>query len=193
MRVIAGSLGGRRLSAVPGRSTRPTAERVREALFSRLGSRYDLAGISVLDLFAGTGALGIEALSRGAAHLVAVDSSRRATAVLAANLEACGVAGEAEVLGEEVERCLSRLARAGRCFDGVFVDPPYGCGLDRDTLARLASGRLVSRSGWVAVESSVEQDMPESEASLTRVREDVYGDTKVTLYEHCGQAGEGKL
>ncbi|TFH22297.1 MAG: 16S rRNA (guanine(966)-N(2))-methyltransferase RsmD, partial [Myxococcales bacterium] len=98
MRIIAGQLRGRRLGAVPGRLTRPTSDRVREALFSRLQSRYEFSGVDVLDLFAGTGALGIEAVSRGASGLVSVELNRSAAQVLVDNLRGCGVTGRAEVI-----------------------------------------------------------------------------------------------
>ena len=187
MRVIAGTLGGRRLPPGPGKATRPTADRVREALFSRLQSRYRLEGISVLDLYAGTGALGIEALSRGAHSLVSVEMSRRAARVLIANLQACSVSGRTEVLVRDASTALSVLHRRGVSFEGVFVDPPYGMGLAARSLAALADTGLVELGGWVSVETSSEEDLPERIGTLVRMREDVYGDTKLALYE-AGEA-----
>jgi 16S rRNA (guanine(966)-N(2))-methyltransferase RsmD len=183
MRVIAGTLGGRRLTSVPGRATRPTADRVREALFSRLQSRYRLEGISVLDLYAGTGALGIEALSRGAHRLVSVEISRRAARVLIANLQACAVSGRTEVLVRDASAALSALGRRGISFAGVFVDPPYGMGLAARSLTALAETGLVEDGGWVSVETSSDEVLPERVGALVRMREDVYGDTKLALYE----------
>src|ERR1700752_4701957 len=110
MRVIAGAAKGRRLRALPGRSVRPTADRVKEALFSMLQSRFDLDGAAVLDLFAGTGALGIEALSRGAARAVFVESDRGARTVLEANLTLCGLSDRSRVLPVPVRRALEMLA-----------------------------------------------------------------------------------
>jgi 16S rRNA (guanine(966)-N(2))-methyltransferase RsmD len=183
MRVIAGTLGGRRLTSVPGSSTRPTADRVREALFSRLQSRYGLAGITVLDLFAGTGALGIEALSRGASRLVSVEIDRRAARVLIANLQACELDGRTEVLVRDAVAAIDALQRRRLAFEGVFLDPPYGRGLALRALEVLGVGPLVMEGGWVSVEADRDEELPQRVGRLLRVREDVYGDTKLVLYE----------
>ena len=183
MRVIAGAYGGRRLVAVPGVRTRPTADRVREALFSRLQSRYPIGGISVLDLFAGTGALGIEAVSRGAGRLVSVERSRQAARVLLENLRSLGLEGRAELVVRDFEDALAELARSGSLFEGVFVDPPYGQGLAIRTLELMAASGLLARGAWIAVETADEETLPTVVGLLVRVREDTYGDTKLTLYE----------
>lgn len=183
MRVIAGSFGGRRLVAVPGDLTRPTADRVREALFSRLQSRYGLEGLHVLDLFAGTGALGIEAMSRGARSLVSVEWSRRAARVLLENLRSFDLAGRTELLVHDFEAALTELSAAGRVFGGVFVDPPYGRGLALRAVERVVQSGLLDRGAWVSVETGDDEELPSSFGRLVRVREDVYGDTKLTLYE----------
>ena len=120
MRVIAGTYGGRELVAPPGRATRPTSDRVREALFSILG---DIEGARVLDLFAGSGALGIEALSRGASAATLVDSAAPATEAIRRNLSALGVG--AEVSRQSVPRFLQAARKRAREYDLVFVDPPY--------------------------------------------------------------------
>ena len=121
MRVIAGQWGGRRLQAPPGAATRPTSDRVREALFSVLGDR--VAGADVLDLFAGSGALGIEALSRGAATATFVDSASASIRAVHANLEAVGAG--AEVRRSDARRFLGAASAASRQYDLVFLDPPY--------------------------------------------------------------------
>jgi 16S rRNA (guanine966-N2)-methyltransferase len=121
VRIVAGRFGGRRLRAPAGRGTRPTSDRVREALFSILGAR--VAGADVLDLFAGSGALGLEALSRGAAAVTFVDSAPAAARAIRDNLEALGVA--AEVRREDALRFLETAARRPRHYDLVFLDPPY--------------------------------------------------------------------
>jgi 16S rRNA (guanine966-N2)-methyltransferase len=122
MRVIAGTWGGRRLQAPPGAATRPTSDRVREALFSVLGDR--IAGARVLDLFAGSGALGIEALSRGAAEATFVDAAPAAVRAIKANLEALGA--EATVRRGDARRFLGAASATARQYDLVFLDPPYG-------------------------------------------------------------------
>ncbi len=187
MRVIAGTLGGRRLSPVPGRSTRPTADRVREALFARIESRYGLEGAGVLDLFAGTGALAIEALSRGAASAVCVEAGRRSVAVLRRNVASLDLAESIEVRAVDFRVALRDLGGVGREFDGVFIDPPYGQGLEREALEALAGSALLARPAWVVVETARDEETPSDVGSLCRVREDVYGDTKVALYERADE------
>lgn len=122
MRVVAGSARGLRLDAPPGRGTRPTSDRMREALFNSLGSLDLVAGASVVDLFAGSGALGIEALSRGAASATFVESDRTAVAVIEANLRRCRLADRADVVASPVERF---LASSRTPFDLALADPPY--------------------------------------------------------------------
>lgn len=125
MRVVAGSSRGRRLVAPEGTSTRPTSDRVREAVFNALGSLDAIDGATVADLFAGTGALGIEALSRGAAHATFVERDRRALAALRANLDATGLGDRATVVAGDVERWVDDEVAAGRRVDVVLADPPY--------------------------------------------------------------------
>jgi 16S rRNA (guanine966-N2)-methyltransferase len=150
MRVIAGRLGGRRIAAPPGRDTRPTGERTREALFSSLDPR--LPGARVLDLYAGSGALGIEALSRGAASCVFVERDRWAAAVVSRNLADLDLGAESAVHRAPAERFCA--APSGGPFDLVLCDPPYALALV-DVLARLAdlhaAGALVD-GGTVVVE-----------------------------------------
>ncbi|MDP2483287.1 MAG: 16S rRNA (guanine(966)-N(2))-methyltransferase RsmD [Candidatus Palauibacterales bacterium] len=133
LRIIAGEFGGRRIEAPPGRSTRPTREIVREAWFSVIGDR--LPGSRVLDLFAGSGALGLEALSRGAAHVCFVEASPQALAALRRNVRALGVDSRTQVVAGDVFAALGRVARQGsQSWDLVLADPPYGS----DAARRLA-------------------------------------------------------
>lgn len=183
---------------MPGKVTRPTADRVREALFNRLLVRYELEGASLLDLFAGSGALGLEALSRGATELLSVERDRGALGVIEANFERCGLRADgtpadglqAEVLGVEVAAALGRLAREGRVFDGVFVDPPYAGPLALETLEMLGGLELLGPGGWVSVETDRQARLPDSTGSLLLVRRDDYGDTALWLYE-AGRGGRG--
>ena len=151
VRVISGEAHGRRISAPRGLVTRPATARVRASIFSRLASRFELEGAHVLDLFAGSGSLGLEALSRGAAHATFVDSSRTATTAIARNLRATGLDSRARVLALEVKRALSELAAAGERFDLVFVDAPYRDDSSAAVLAILADSRLVTLEGWTVV------------------------------------------
>lgn len=176
MRVIAGSAKGRRLRAPRGLDVRPTSDRVREALFASLGDR--IPGASALDLFAGSGALGIEALSRGAVRAVLVERNPRAVAVIAENLDRTGLAGRARVVRDDV----ARFCRApGSSFDVVLVDPPYLLATP-EVYALLgdlvAAGGLV-RNGVVVVER--DRRDPTSAAltppGLALARTATYGDT----------------
>jgi len=180
LRVIAGRLGGRRLRAPRGRDrTRPTADRVREALFSMLG---ELDGTVALDLFAGTGALGIEALSRGAERVVFVERDAAAIRALRANLAGLGLAAaEAEVRVGDASAALRAARGAGETYDLVFVDPPYGQAreMGRELSALLPA--LLAPGARVVVES--DRRAP-AELPLEVVRQKRYGDTTVTIHRH---------
>lgn len=171
MRVVAGSARGRRISAPPGTDTRPTTDRVREAVFNALGSLGAVAGAVVTDLYAGSGALGIEALSRGAASVHFVESDRRAVAVIEENLAVLGLGDRAVVLRRPVEAALADLPAP---LDLVLADPPYAF----DGWAALLAGiapRLAD-DGLVVIESGAAVDLP---AGWERVRERTYGGTVV--------------
>lgn len=181
MRVIAGTYRGRRLFAPRGHATRPTADRVREALFSIL---FDVSGWRVLDLFCGTGAVGIEALSRGAVHATFVERGKAALDLLRRNLGALGIdENEATVLTLPVDRALAHLSREGQRFDLVFADPPYD---EAETLlppilARVSE--LLSDQGKVVLElrSRHAPPTPGPELSLDDVRR--YGEAELAFYE----------
>lgn len=184
MRVIAGRLGGRRLVAPRGAETRPTTDRVREALFSALG---DVSGAAVCDLYAGTGALGIEALSRGAARAVFVESGRAALAALRENLASLDLGQIARVIPLPVERALDRLTQVegDAPFDLVLMDPPWAA----LPAAAAAAGRLV-RLGLLAppgrparlVLEHARRDAAPAIPGLSLESTRTYGDTAVSLY-----------
>lgn len=144
MRVVAGSAKGRRLAAPGGLSTRPTPNRVREAVFNSLYSLDAITGAQVLDLFAGTGALGIEALSRGAATAVFVEHDPAVAGVLRSNLEATGLSAMATVMVLDVAEALDELAH--RCFDLALVDPPYAFDAWPELLSRVPAAVVVAES-----------------------------------------------
>jgi 16S rRNA (guanine966-N2)-methyltransferase len=175
VRVISGRWGGRRLQTPAGDATRPTGDRVREALFSVLGERT--AGARVLDLFAGSGALGIEALSRGAAEATFVDSSPAAIRALRANLDALG--GAAEVRRQDARRFLVSASGAARQYDLVFLDPPY-------RLARRLGAELSTTLPGVLAPSAVvvaESDRRSPlELDLPLHDERRYGDTLIRIH-----------
>jgi len=182
MRVIAGQWRARRLLGPPrGAETRPTSDRVREAVFNLLGERVE--GARVLDLFAGTGALGIEALSRGAAHVTFVEADRGLCETIQTNLENLEAAPEAyALLKRDVRRSVKSLAGP---FDLVFVDPPYGHLLEREALAVLCAEGSLAPGATVVVEhaSREEVSLPPAAADVLGDADTrAYGDTSVTLF-----------
>lgn len=178
MRVIGGSAGGRKLSTPHDRAIRPTADRVKEALFSILGSHCgDFHGLRVLDIFAGTGNLGIEALSRGAAEAVFVDSSREAVRIITNNLSLLGFGACGRVLQKEALAALKALEAAGERFDLVFLDPPYTRGLTEQVLSRLAVSSVIGDASLVVAESAARENLPQEFDHLCTFDRRVYGDT----------------
>ena len=175
MRVIAGSLKGRRFIAPPGRATRPTSDRVRESLFSILG---ELTGLSVLDLFSGSGALAIEALSRGAASATLVDSSAMAISTIADNLRTLGI--DAEVVRSDALRWCERAQRDGRQYDLVFLDPPYrhDVPLGRELTRALAG--VLGDGARVVAESDRRRPLG---LGLSLLDERRYGDTLIQIHD----------
>jgi 16S rRNA (guanine966-N2)-methyltransferase len=176
VRVIAGTHRGRRLAAPRGRDTRPTSDRVREALFSILGP---LDGERVLDLFAGSGALAIEALSRGAGSALLCDASRAAVEVIRANLASLGL--EAEVVQDEFARVLGNAAGRGAAYDLIFLDPPYRQAEHwAADLSQLVPG-VLAPGGRVVVESDRRTPL---QLDLPLLAERRYGDTLIRLHTH---------
>jgi 16S rRNA (guanine966-N2)-methyltransferase len=179
VRVVAGRLGGRRLRAPRGRETRPTSDRVREALFSMLGP---LDGARVLDLFGGSGALAIEALSRGASRAVIVERDGRAVEVIRANLEALGLGeDEARVVHAPARAALRDASARGDAYDLVLLDPPYR---DAPALGRELSEALpavLAPAARVVTESDRRSPL---DLELPVERERRYGDTLIRIHEH---------
>jgi 16S rRNA (guanine(966)-N(2))-methyltransferase RsmD len=178
MRIVAGRFRGLRLQAPAGRVIRPTADRVREALFSIVASRA--RGARVLDLFAGTGALGLEALSRGAAQVTFVDQGSEAIRIIRANIQRLGVTEQVEVLQGDAVRVVKRLAGRKLLFDLLFMDPPYGKGLVEMTLPHL--GGVATSGALLVIERSSREPAPESSVEWLHETSRTYGDTSISLY-----------
>ncbi len=157
---------------------RPTADRVREAIFSILGERTE--GASVLDLFAGTGALGLEALSRGGAAAVLVESDARTFAVLRRNVRELG-ADEAEALRMDYRAALRLLRGRGSRFRLAFLDPPYGKGIAEQAAAELAGSEIMETEGMVVIEEAVRAGEPRFPSGWIREEDRRYGDTRIIL------------
>jgi 16S rRNA (guanine966-N2)-methyltransferase len=178
LRVVGGSLGGRVLKGPPRRGVRPTADRVREALFEVLAARGTEMG-RVLDLYGGTGALGIEAMSRGAGFCDFVESDPRACDVIRQNLASTGLLDRAKLWPMPVAKALTRLSGA---YDLVVADPPYEYDRAEKELTDLVERGLLAPGGTLAVEHSQRRAWPEDLAGRSQIMSRRYGDTRITLY-----------
>jgi 16S rRNA (guanine(966)-N(2))-methyltransferase RsmD len=176
MRVIAGRFKGRRLKAPSWEGLRPTSDKLRETLFNVLAPRIERA--RVLDGYAGTGAIGIEALSRGAAHVTFVEKNRRATALIEENLAACGVEEGYTIQCAEVAAALDALPAAD-AFDLILLDPPYD--IDNVSVTLDAAARRVAAGGLVVLERATRRE-PDVPAALRRTRDVTSGDSTLTLF-----------
>lgn len=178
MRVITGIARGRKLKTLDGDDiVRPTTDQVKESIFSII--QFDIEGRNVLDLFAGSGQLGIEALSRGARHCVFVDSSRMSVAVTKENLEHCQLKENAEVVQSD---SLAYLMRCREKFDIALLDPPYVSDLLEKALPLLAP--CMNTGGVIMCEAKIEKELPEEVGGFTKRRVYRYGKIGVTLYRH---------
>ncbi len=193
MRIITGTARGARLKAPRGLRTRPTADRVRESLFSILGTR--VAGRQVLDLFAGTGSLGLEALSRGARRAVFVD--RATAAVLRDNAAHTHLEEKAQILGSDVFAALERFAASGERFGLVFCDPPYRRGLWERVLMALDVSPLLTEDALLVIEHGTDETTVPALSRLVRTRSQTYGrTTQISIFEPAAQEegqNEGSL
>ena len=185
MRIVGGQARGRTLHAPPGNITRPTSDRVREALFSVVESRLgNLAGTSVLDLFAGSGALGIEAISRGAAHVVFVDRSPACQKIIQSNTSSLGFERHCTILKRDVVSALPWMERQKLMFDLVLADPPYA--EDPKALLLALSQRMVLKQGGLLVlEHSRRQEPEEDEEYFALITRKTYGDTLLSFYRRA--------
>ena len=175
MRVITGTARGKRLATRDGDAVRPTPERVKEALFSII--QFEIEGRRVLDLFAGSGQLGIEALSRGASEAVFVDSSRESIETVQKNVVSCGFEDSAKLENMDFA---AFLMRTGKPFDLVFLDPPYRTGLLQRALPLVVP--RMNAGGTIVCENPIDEAMPESEGDFCRTKSYRYGKILLTIY-----------
>ena len=182
MRVIAGDARGRQLVAPKSMRVRPTADRVKEALFSMLISRLgEFTDMRVLDIFAGTGNLGIEALSRGASYVVFIDSHRESAEVIRKNLEITRYSEQAKVVVQDAVGALKWLARGEAPFHLVLLDPPYHEGHTERVLEILSTSPLIDEGTTVVAEFSSKEDIPRRFGKLQETERRVYGDTALSF------------
>ena len=191
MRIVGGSLRGRLLAGPSSNAIRPTSDRLRESIFDILAHAYDdpVAGANVADLFAGSGGLGLEALSRGAAKVVLVDKAAAAVEAAKENARALAHAGgEVQVFRQDARTAIGALADQGMRFDVVYLDPPYASDLYEPLLARLGEGPLLAEGGVVVAEHFHKRALPETIGALTRTRVKRVGDHCLSFYSHAGEA-----
>lgn len=181
MRIIGGTARGRRIKAPKGSTIRPTADRVREALFNILSR--DFSGRQVLDLFAGTGSLSLEALSRGASSALLVDESTEAAGLIRRNLETLGFLDRARIWSTPVGKALGRLADEGAAYDAIFLDPPYDGGWVNRTMAMISRAGILHVGGSTVAEHSVRERVEEEYGGLVRRDFRRYGGTVLSFFE----------
>ncbi len=182
MRIISGKYKGRAIRFP--RHIRPTQDKVRQAVFNTLSGAVE--GARVLDLFAGSGALGLEALSRGAREAVFIERDKRSLAALTRNVEALGVAGASQAFLKNTGLALLILAKKGRIFDIVLADPPYHKGLAKKTLQTLGAGGILAPYGFVIIEHGRQETLPKEEGFLHLFRQSRYGMILVSYYQRLG-------
>ncbi len=179
MRVISGTLRGKRLFSTKGLKLRPTSDRVRESIFDIL--QNEITGARILDLFAGTGALGIEALSRGGERAVFVEKSPASLAALNKNIAHCGLEPRTEVLAKEVPSAIKALEARKEIFDLIFLDPPYAKGLAFQTMEILGRSSLPAPEGLIVVEHAPDEPLEDLQ-HLERLDRRKYGGTLVSFF-----------
>lgn len=182
MRVIAGTCRGKKLFAPPGVTTRPTSDRVKEALFSILASRIDFTDVRVLDICAGTGSLGIEALSRGAGYCCFIESNLSVKPILEKNLIVTCCLKQSEIVTMDAVKALNVIASRGQRFDLVFFDPPYASELYQRVAEMLGSAALLTPGSILVAECPVRSPLQESYGRLKRFDRRVYGETALELF-----------
>jgi 16S rRNA (guanine966-N2)-methyltransferase len=181
MRIVAGSAKGRVLAAPKSDDViRPTADRVRETLFNILGQRCD--GLTVLDLFAGTGALGLEAVSRGADSAVLIDRHRESLGLCRQNAAALGMTAQVEIISTDAIEGIALLGRQNRTFQLVFVDPPYQFQMGLPVLNGLAAASIVSVGGVVVLEAGLREVFPEAVGPFRRIEQRTLGITRLSIF-----------
>ncbi len=184
MRIISGTSRGRKLATPRNQSLRPTSDRVKESIFNIL--QDEVEGKIVLDLFAGTGNLGIEALSRGATSAVFVEKGRQALRLIQRNLAQLGLEGRSEILPKDVSRAIGILKQRGERFDLILMDPPYQKGLIQNTLRTLNSHPIYHRSSILVIEHNRREALPHGAGGWNLTRQRRIGDTMISFLTPSG-------
>lgn len=190
MRIISGTSRGRRLVTLRGHALRPTSDRVKESIFNILGGEVEEK--VVLDLFAGTGNLGIEALSRGARRVLFVEKGREALRIIQRNLHQCDFKERYEIIPKEASRAIGILERRGETFDLIFMDPPYEKEHIQKTLTKLNLCRIYHDGSILVIEHSRREPLPQKTGRWSLVKQRMMGDTIISILQAGGNSQEGK-
>ncbi|WP_297991889.1 16S rRNA (guanine(966)-N(2))-methyltransferase RsmD [Anoxybacillus sp.] len=182
MRVISGKCKGKSLQAVPGMTTRPTTDKVKEAMFNMIGP-YFSGGLG-LDLFGGSGGLGIEALSRGLDRVIFVDHDAKAVQTIKKNVAACRLTDQAEIYRNDAERALKAIIKRGLTFRLIFLDPPYKNKQLEALIAIIDAHQLLQKDGFIVAEHGAEVELPKQIGRLTKVKDETYGITAVSIFAY---------
>ena len=188
MRVVAGDRKGMPLKAITGDTTRPTTDKVKESIFNMIGPFFD--GGTAVDLFAGSGGLGIEALSRGAAHALFIEKDSRAFQVLQENIKKCRYEDVSERFRVDATRAVKALLKRDLVIDYLFVDPPYHKKEYYDLVEVLVEGGKLSQQAIIMCEHSREVSLPENYGVYRLVRQETYGSTIISIYRYEEEEGE---
>ncbi|MGL4821008.1 MAG: 16S rRNA (guanine(966)-N(2))-methyltransferase RsmD [Bacilli bacterium] len=181
MRIISGSRRGKKLMSLAGDATRPTTDKVKESLFNIIGPYFD--GGEVLDLFAGSGNLALEAISRGATHATLCERNPKAADVIRKNIIDCKFEKETTLLVREASGCLDALHASGKTFDYVFLDPPYRKGLIEEMMEKMGQLQLVNAEGFIVCEHGRDEAIPSTIGPYERYRYVEYGTIAISLFE----------
>jgi 16S rRNA (guanine966-N2)-methyltransferase len=181
MRVVSGTCKGRPLKSVPGTGTRPTTDKVKESIFNIIGPYFD--GGAVLDLFAGSGGLGIEALSRGSESAIFVDREYKAVQTVRTNLLACDFTEQAEVYKNDSERALKAIIKRELTFRLIMLDPPYKKQRLVSLLEQIHNARLLDKHGYIVCEHSSDIVLPDNIEGFIKTRSEVYGIIAISIYQ----------
>ncbi|WP_044896140.1 16S rRNA (guanine(966)-N(2))-methyltransferase RsmD [Bacillus alveayuensis] len=180
MRVVSGTCKGRVLKSVPGMTTRPTTDKVKEAIFNMIGPYFQ--GGTALDLFAGSGGLGIEALSRGMDRCIFIDKDKKAIQTIQTNLLSCNLKERAELFRTDAERALRAIVKRGLTFDLILLDPPYKQQILETILSFIEHHHLLNQEGAIVCEHRHDVHLPKEVGILHLKKQEIYGHTAVTIY-----------
>lgn len=185
MRVVSGSCKGRPLKAVPGSTTRPTTDKVKEAMFNMIGPYFD--GGTALDLFAGSGGLGIEALSRGVDQVIFIDRDAKAIQTIYENIKSCRLEDRTEVYRNDADRALKAVMKREKVFDYIFLDPPYKKQQLISIMNKIEEYSLLNKGGIIVCEHSHDVELPETISRFKQVKHEIYGIIAVSIYKNSGE------